>query len=108
MSDILLWEILVPTMRRVEGTPYRTRYHRVWDEAVRAITGGLTIYRPAVGQWVDGNGSVHRERMIPVRIACTRKQMEDIADMSARYYDQLAIMYYKVSAEVVIKHYDKD
>jgi hypothetical protein len=43
--------------------------------------------------------------MIPVRIACTAEQIDKIADMSANYYDQLAIMYFRVSDAVVIKSY---
>jgi hypothetical protein len=104
-SMIELWEILVPTVRRIGGKPYRTRYHRVWDTKVREIAGGLTILKPAKGQWQAPNGKLFAERMIPVRIACTREQIDQIADMSAIYYDQLAVMYYRVSNEVVIKNY---
>lgn len=103
---IELWEILVPTVRReAPYKPYKTRYHRVWDAKVREISGGLTILPPEKGQWLANNGDFHNERMIPVRIACTRAQMEIISDFTAKYYSQLAIMYYKVSSEVVIKHY---
>ena len=64
-----LWEILVPT-QYPSGKPIRTRFHRVWDEKVRAITGGLTILAVAKGTWTSPDGEVFRERMIPVRIAC--------------------------------------
>lgn len=83
----------------------RTRYHKVWDEKVRKITNGLTIMPPAKGQWLHGN-QLFTERMIPVRIACTREQMEKISDMTAKYYSQLAIMYYLISDEVTIKNYN--
>lgn len=97
-----LWEILVPTVSN-EGKPYRTRYHRVWDAKVREITGGLTILKPAVGQWVSPDGELFRERMIPVRIACTRDQIEQIIDHTLKYYDQLAVMAVKISEEVIIR-----
>lgn len=101
MNDKLcMWEIYVPTT--MNGKPIRTRYHRVWDAQVRAITGGLTIYYPAKGQWVD-NGTVFIERMIPVRVACTKKQIEQIADLSIAYYQQRAVMYYLISEKVYIK-----
>lgn len=99
-----LYEILVPTVRN-DGRPIRTRYHRVWDQKVRAITGGLTIVQPVKGQWVAPDGTLFKERMIPVRIACTREQIESIADMTAEYYEQLAIMFYRISDEVSIKRY---
>lgn len=97
-----LWEILVPTVRRIGGKPYRTRYHRVWDAKVRSITGGLTITPPSKGEWISNDGELFRERMIPVRIMCTVEQIEQISRMSLEYYDQLAIMYYKISDEVRI------
>lgn len=100
-----LWEILVPTVRRKDGKPIRTRYHRVWDGKVRSIAGGLTILQPAKGQWVSPSGGLFSERMIPVRIACSEEQIDKIADMTAVYYDQLAVMYYRVADKVTVKHY---
>lgn len=103
-----LWEILVPTVRN-NGKPFRTRFHRVWDGKVRAITGGLTIVAPVKGQWTSPTGEVFKERMIPVRIMCNRQQMEQISDLTAKYYDQLAVMFYKISEEAEIRYYaDKD
>lgn len=99
-----LYEILVPTKNN-EGKPFRTRYHRVWDSKVRAMTGGLTLVPPVKGEWISAEGELFRERMIPVRIACTPEQIEQIADMTAKYYNQLAIMYYLISKEVIIKKY---
>lgn len=61
-----LWEILVPTVRN-DGKPYRLRYHKVWDDKVRAISGGLTVMPVAKGQWVYKE-ELFTERMIPVRI----------------------------------------
>ena len=97
-----LWEILVPTMFN-DGTPVRRKYHLKWDEKVYAITKGLTILMPAKGKWVSDENKLFAERMIPVRIACSRAQIEQIIDMTMEYYDQLAIMAYKVSEEVIIK-----
>lgn len=51
------------------------------------------------------DGKLFAERMIPVRIMATREQINDIADMTAKFYEQLAVMYYKVSDKVVVKHY---
>ncbi len=99
------YEILVPTISN-EGKPYKTRYHRVWDSKVREITGGLTIIPPIRGQWVSAQGELFKERMIPVRIACSKEQIEQIADITAKHYDQKAIMYYLISDEVTIKNYD--
>lgn len=107
-QEISLWEVLVPTERPdAPGKFFTTRYHKIFDERVRQIAGGLTILRPAIGYWTSEteDGKVYRERMIPVRIACTREQIESISDIVASYYEQLAVFCYKVSDEVIIKNY---
>jgi hypothetical protein len=103
-----LWQIMVPTQRNKpigKNPGYSTRYHRIWDSKVRKITNGLTIQKPVRGQWFAPDGELFVERMIPVLIYCTEEQIDAIADMSAAYYDQKAIMYYKITDTVVIKHY---
>ena len=92
-----MWEIYVPTTNNA-GKPFRTRFHRVWDKGVREVAGGLTILPPARGQWVDQlTGLLYDERMIPVRIVCTREQIEKIMEFTAQYYDQIAVMATKIS-----------
>lgn len=98
----MLWEILVPTVSN-DGKPFRTRYHRVWDSRVRAISGGLTIMPVAKGQWMNPDGKLFMERMIPVRIIATRAQMEAIVDMTRKYYSQEAVLAYKISDEVILR-----
>lgn len=102
-SETKMWEIFVPTVSN-EGKPFRTRYHRVWDAKVREISGGLTILRPAVGQWEDSDGSLFKERMIPVRIMCTRDEIESIIDITMNYYDQKAVLAYCVSTECIMRY----
>lgn len=102
-----LWEILVPTIRRIDGKPYTTRFHRTWDVRVRSIAGGLTIMVPSKGQWIAPDGELFTERMIPVRISCTRTQIKEIIKMTINHYDQLAIMAYRVSDEVYLVYKDE-
>ena len=97
-----VWEILVPCTKP-NGRPNRTRFHRVWDEKVRTITGGLTVCTPTKGQWVSPGGETISERMIPVRIVCTREQIDEIVDMTLVYYDQEAVLAYKISNEVILR-----
>lgn len=106
MSTKGMWEILVPTERRLEpGKYYTTRFHRVWDSKVREITGGLTVMAPVRGQWINpSSGAFFRERMIPVRIIATRDEIEKILDLTIKYYDQLAVLCYKISDEVILKY----
>ncbi len=97
-----LWEILVPCIFEDTKKPVKTRHHRVWDKYVRRISGGLTIFTPVKGQWVD-NGQLYLDRMIPVRVICTEKQINDIIDYSLKHYRQLAILAYKISDTVILK-----
>lgn len=96
-----MWEILVPTITN-EGKPIKTRFHKVWDKKVYALTKGLTILQPTKGKWVSPCGTLFAERMIPVRIACSEEQIREIMIMSKKYYDQLAIMAYRISDHVIL------
>ena len=96
-----MWEILVPTVRN-DGRPFRLRYHKVWDEKVKDIAGGMTVIKPVNGTWVSPDGDEFVERMIPVRIMCTREEIISIATMSKTYYDQLAILVYRISDECIL------
>ena len=97
-----MWEIYVPCVRN-DGRPIRTRFHRVWDEKVRQISHGLTIMPPVKGQWLFKD-ELFQERMIPVRIIATRSEMDKIIDMTIKFYEQLAVLAYKVSEEVILRH----
>lgn len=97
-----MWEILVPTITN-EGKPIKTKFHKVWDMKVYSITNGLTILTPTKGKWVSPTGTLFSERMIPVRIACTAEQIIQIIDMTKVYYNQIAIMAYKISEQVIIR-----
>jgi hypothetical protein len=105
-----LWEIFVPTLRDAKSDNpkkrfFKTRFHRNWDREIRIISGGLTIHSPAKGEWISPEGDIVAERMIPVKIYCTEEQINQIADFTAKYYSQKAIMFYMVSDKVQIKHY---
>lgn len=97
-----LWEILVPTIGADKGK-YIKGYHKQWDAKVRAISGGLTIRPPEKGQWLHPTkGMLHAERMIPVKISCTRDQILEIVKMTIKHYDQDAVLAYKISDEVIL------
>ena len=102
-EEVALWEVLVPTIMNKKHV--RTRHHKQWDKFVRSISGGLTVLKPAKGQWLEPTSKeLYEERTIPVRIACTRKQIDKIIDFTIKHYNQLAVMAYKLSNEVIIKN----
>ena len=96
-----MWEILVPTVSN-EGAKIRTEAHQIWDKKVKEVAGGLTILTPAKGVWIAPDASEYSERMIPVRIMCSREQILRIAKMTKDYYQQLAVLVYRISEECIV------
>lgn len=91
----------------MDGKPIKRRFHRVWDGHVRTHAGGLSILRPIMGQWVEpAADELLEERMIPVRISCTKEQLTVILRFTKQYYKQDVVMAYKVSDEVIFYHGD--
>ena len=101
-----VWEILVPRKYN-DGRRVHLRHHRVWDAKVKLIANGITILVPTVkGEWVSPEGETFIDSTIPVRISCTQEQIEEIMDMTAKHYQQKAVMAYEISTNVLIRHYE--
>jgi hypothetical protein len=98
-----LYEILVPCRVKRRGVPFS--HHKEWDAKVQAIAGGLTVYKAGIGYWISPKGKTVRERMIPVRIACTEAQINAICDLTAQHYKQESVMVYLLSEKCFIKNY---
>lgn len=94
-----LYEILIPTI--MNSKPVRTKHHKNWDLFVQGLAGGLTLLKPISGKWLCPEGQLYEERVIPVRVACTPKQLEQILKFTIRHYVQKVIMTYKLSEEVI-------
>lgn len=103
-EKVELWEILVPASKWKTKVVFPYVHHKKWDEYVRSIAGGVTILKTGKGEWVSPDGVLHTDRVIPCRIACTSEQMDKIIDFTIAHYNQEAVMAYKISAEVIIKH----
>lgn len=95
-----LWEILVPTTYQDTGKPVSTRHHKEWDKYILRFSSGMTILRPAMGVWLHDERR-YDDRMIPVRLTCSRSEIEKIAMFTKKHYRQLAVMAYKISEEVI-------
>ncbi len=101
-NQTFLYEILVPTQYGwPKIKPIKTKHHKEWDKRVIAISGGLTILAAGKGKWVH-EGIEYPEKVLPVRILCTPKQMFDIVKMTIQHYRQKAVMYYMISQEAHI------
>jgi hypothetical protein len=101
-----LWEILVPVCDN-EGNKYDISYHKQWDGFVRSFTigKGITIFKSARGVWVAIDGEEHEEKMIPVRVYCSDESIQKIVDFTGYHYKQKAVMYYRVSENIIVKHF---
>lgn len=100
MDDLKLYEVLVPTI--MNGVPVKTKYHKLWDQKIIALVGGISILHPLLGKWKSSTESVVNERMILCRIACKPAQVHEIIEITKKHYNQEAVMMYKISDEVII------
>lgn len=98
-----IWEILIPKYSN-EGIEYPVEYHKLWDEKIRQLAGGITILKTAKGQWISPNGQLFVEEMIPVRIYCSEENIEKIIGYTLQHYEQKAVFAYEISSNVKVKH----
>jgi hypothetical protein len=97
------WEILVPASNN-KDLNFTYEHHKEWDAFVKHLTGGVTIMKTAKGEWVSPDGKLYIDRMIPCRIACTRYEILRIIDFTITHYNQEAVLAYKISDDVILKH----
>lgn len=103
----ILWQILVPTHFN-DHSKIELDHHKEWDHFVEELTKGLTIEHTTRGIWLDENGKKYEERMIPVQISCTKKQIKEIVNFTANHYKQKAVSIYKISDEFYIFEFDEN
>lgn len=100
-----LWEILVPVSHNKDkNLRFSYEHHKEWDAFVKGISGGVTIMKTAKGEWLSPNGILHIDRMIPCRIVCNEEQISDIIDFTIDHYKQEAVLAYKISNNVILRH----
>lgn len=93
-----MWEIYVPVSyidKKGKGFDWPVDHHQKWDAKVRDISGGLTIFKPVKGQWIHPLGHLQTEEVIPVRIACSKKQFRMIINMTLDHYNQKEVLGFK-------------
>jgi hypothetical protein len=94
-----MWRIMVPE-RHNEGRDFTQEEHKAWEDAVLAVSGGWTTHATARGAWtVPEDSSVQVENMRPVDILCTKPQIDTVAAMTVRHYEQKEVLVWKVADE---------
>lgn len=102
---VKMWEILVPASNKNQEFTYN--HHKTWDEFVIHISGGITIMKTAKGEWISPDNVRFKDRMIPVRIKCTKRQIQRIIKFTINHYEQEAVIAYKLSDEVILRCKEK-
>ena len=99
---LAMYQILVPCNFN-DGKPVRTRHHREWDRQVSLVleNKGMTIHSPSKGRWYH-DGEVYKDRVIPVSLIATEDEMKKIAEITLKHYQQIAVLYFKISSETHI------
>lgn len=98
-----LWEILVPASNN-KDQKFSYEHHKQWDAFVKELTGGVTITKTAKGEWVSPTGKLYKDRIIPCRIVCTEEQISEIIDFTIDHYNQEAVLAYRISTNVILRH----
>lgn len=101
-----LWEILVPASNNKDQN-FSYKHHKEWDAFVKKITNGLTIMKTAKGEWISPTGKIHVDRTIPCKIVCNEKQINEIIDFTLTHYNQEAVLAYRISTNIILKHKTK-
>lgn len=101
--NLEVWEVLVPASNNKE-LKFTFEHHKAWDAYVKDLTGGVTIMKIAKGQWINPNGTLYIDRVIPCRIVCTEEQISDIIDFTIEHYKQEAVLAYRISTNVILRH----
>jgi hypothetical protein len=101
--NLELWEVLVPASNN-KDLRFVYEHHKEWDAYVKKLTGGVTIMKVAKGEWVSPTGKLYVDRMIPCRIVCTEEQISDIIDFTIEHYKQEAVLAYRISTNVILRH----
>lgn len=96
MDEKKLWEMLIPE------NYLKTKQFTLWQELVHDISGGITILSTAKGTWISPKGDLLKDAMVPIRFIATEVEAQTIAELSLVYFEQQAIMYYKISDQPVI------
>jgi|SRR6185369_17976936 len=94
-----MWKILVPKSYP-DGAEISVNDHKIWDNEVSKLAGGLTIYNSVKGRWLDPKGDLIAESVIECAIACTFEEIRRVAQFTKEHYNQKSVCFWKVSDAV--------
>ena len=95
-----LYEILIPVADN-DGHTFSNSYRKIFVDILIKETGGLSVLPTVKGFWID-KGITYADENTPLRVICTGEDIERFAYIAKEHFNQLAILYYKISDDVVI------
>ncbi len=74
-----------------DGTIFNKAHHGTFIRKVLTVAGGYSWLPEIDGAWVNSHCEVVKEKMIPIRVACTDENIKEIASFAKQHYEQEAI-----------------
>jgi len=104
MKNKSLWEIMIP--KNIDKhTIFHVSSHRQWNKYVEELTGGMVFFSNLDRRWISSTKtSPYFDNKIPVRIFCSKEQMDKIIDFTMQHYDQKHVIAYELSNNIILKH----
>lgn len=97
IKETRIYQILVPVCDN-DGKVFPMAHHWEWDSRVQEIAGGLTLMNSVRGRYLGGSV----ERMIPVNIAATYDEMQQVTAYTLDHYQQEAVLFWLVADKAMI------
>lgn len=101
-----LWELKVPAISKYHVGLIDVGFHKMWEERARKISSGPIIMHATSGHGVERLRKLFAERVIPVRISCTRVEIRHIMKMTREHYELKEVFAHLVSEVVLIEKGD--
>lgn len=99
-----LYEILIPTYDN-KGLSFPKEVVTAYLQQVAQLAGGFTATRSGqgdiVGGWVSKDGELHTDFSSPMRVALDSEKLPELLELTAKAFNQKAVMAYVVSPEVI-------
>lgn len=94
-----LYEILIPIADNA-GFVFSDSHRKLFFDMLIGETSGLSILPNLQGFWEE-KGKIYEDINTPLRVICTGEDIKRFANTAKEHFDQLAILYYQISDNVV-------
>ena len=104
MKNQKLYEILIPIINN-RGERFSAEHHKKWNNKALKIAGKFIIMKVIKEEWINLFGKeFYKNKMIPIRISCTKNQIEKIIQITIKHYNQEVILAYIISEKALLRY----